>query len=104
MRMTWAADALCDDCWAKAHPLRPALSADWDDESFEHRDRLLLIFCRTECRTIYRSSDRGYSRSWVETDLVLVDCTTTRTEGVSRYGQPSDFGPFCSTCGTALEP
>ena len=52
--MTWAADALCDDCWAKAHPLRPALSADWDDESFEHRDRLLLIFCRTECRTIYR--------------------------------------------------
>jgi hypothetical protein len=33
MRMTWAADALCDDCWAKAHPLRPALSADWDDES-----------------------------------------------------------------------
>lgn len=94
--MTWAADALCDDCWAKAHPLRPALSADWDDESFEHRDRLLLIFCRTECRTIYRRM--------AASDLVLVDCTTTRTEGVSRYGQPSDFGPFCSTCGTALEP
>ena len=92
--MTWAADALCDGCWAKAQPLRPALSADWDDESFEHRDRLLLIFCRTECRTIYRRM--------AASDLVLVDCTTTRTEGVSRYGQPSDFGPFCSTCGGEL--
>jgi hypothetical protein len=96
--MTWAADALCDDCWAKAHPLRPALSADWDDEGFEHRDRLLLVFCsercRERCREIYRRMATPI--------LVLVDCTTTRTERVNRFGQPSDFGPFCSTCGGEL--
>ena len=93
-RLTWATDGRCDTCYAAAHPLRLALSAEWDDETFEHRDHTLLIFCRPECRALYRRL--------AAPELVLVDCTTTRGEGVDRFGNVSDFGPFCSTCGGGL--